>query len=541
MTSQKNAELGSATSSVKPIDPHTRFIVVGVIVVGSFIALLNQTVMSPALPALMRDFNITTGTVQWVTSVYMLVSGIMVPISGYLIDKFSAALRQALATFMVGTLLCAVAPNFMLLLVGRILQSAGSGVLLPLVAVVPMLVYPPDKRGTAMGMAGIVMAAGPAIGPVVGGLVIDSFGWRPMFIGIAVVALVILVGGTMMLKNVGELKNPKLNILSVILSTIAFGGLLYGFSSASTMGWTSPVVITSIVVGLVAFVAFVYKQVKLDEPLLRVDTLATRNFRNSAILVTLINAAVAATNVTLPIFIQNVLGQSATVTGMVMLPAAAIGIILSPVAGAAFDKFGPRGVGIGGLALMTISLGLLGTINTRTSVLFVAVFCALQASGQAIANMPINTWGVNALPNDMIAHGNAIANTGRQIAAAIATSLLVTAETSMTASHMSQGVKSATASGIAFSYLLCAAISLVALIICIFTVTSRAKEKAARNAKASEAQASAEVAAETTEGQPAEHHYAGAYVAPPPPVQAGPGTVHRRDHGRSALQLPGQR
>ena len=269
MTSQKNAELGSATSSVKPIDPHTRFIVVGVIVVGSFIALLNQTVMSPALPALMRDFNITTGTVQWVTSVYMLVSGIMVPISGYLIDKFSTRklFAGALATFMVGTLLCAVAPNFMLLLVGRILQSAGSGVLLPLVAVVPMLVYPPDKRGTAMGMAGIVMAAGPAIGPVVGGLVIDSFGWRPMFIGIAVVTLVILVGGTMMLKNVGELKNPKLNILSVILSTIAFGGLLYGFSSASTMGWSSPVVIISIVVGLVAFVAFVYKQVKLDEPL----------------------------------------------------------------------------------------------------------------------------------------------------------------------------------------------------------------------------------------------------------------------------------
>lgn len=138
MTSQKTAEFGSAASSVKPIDSHARFIVVGVIVVGSFIALLNQTVMSPALPALMRDFNITTGTVQWVTSVYMLVSGIMVPISGYLIDKFSTRklFAGALATFMVGTLLCAVAPNFVLLLVGRILQSAGSGVLLPLVAVV---------------------------------------------------------------------------------------------------------------------------------------------------------------------------------------------------------------------------------------------------------------------------------------------------------------------------------------------------------------------------------------------------------------------
>ena len=377
MTSQRTAEFGSAASSVKPIDSHARFIIVGVIVVGSFIALLNQTVMSPALPALMRDFNITTGTVQWVTSVYMLVSGIMVPISGYLIDKFSTRklFAGALATFMVGTLLCAVAPNFVLLLIGRVLQSAGSGVLLPLVAVVPMLVYPPDKRGTAMGMAGIVMAAGPAIGPVVGGLVIDSFGWRPMFIGIAVVALVILVGGTMMLKNVGELKNPKLNILSVILSTIAFGGLLYGFSSASTMGWASPVVITSIVVGLVAFVAFVYKQVKLDEPLLRVDTLATRNFRNSAILVTLINAAVAATNVTLPIFIQNVLGQSATVTGMVMLPAAAVGIILSPVAGAAFDKFGPRGVGIG--VPNEFNRGL----NNRTAI--------YTPFAQAIPNVPV--------------------------------------------------------------------------------------------------------------------------------------------------------
>ncbi len=270
----------------------TQIRIVAVVVLGAFLALLNQTVMSPALPVIMSDFAIDASTAQWIMSIYPLVSGIMVPVSAFLIDKFStrALFFGATLVFALGTLLCAAAPDFLFLIIGRVLQAAGSGVLMPLVSVVPMLVFPVEKRGTAMGMAGIVMSAGPAVGPVVGGAVIDTYGWRTMIGAIVPLAILVLVLGVFMLKNVGELKNPKLDLPSVVLSTIAFGGLLYGFSSASSMGWGNPVVLGSIVAGVVCLVLFVVRQGKIEDPLLQLGTLKTREFRVAAIIVTLINA-----------------------------------------------------------------------------------------------------------------------------------------------------------------------------------------------------------------------------------------------------------
>lgn len=284
----------------------TQIRIVAVVVLGAFLALLNQTVMSPALPVIMSDFAIDASTAQWIMSIYPLVSGIMVPVSAFLIDKFStrALFFGATLVFALGTLLCAAAPDFLFLIIGRVLQAAGSGVLMPLVSVVPMLVFPVEKRGTAMGMAGIVMSAGPAVGPVVGGAVIDTYGWRTMIGAIVPLAILVLVLGVFMLKNVGELKNPKLDLPSVVLSTIAFGGLLYGFSSASSMGWGNPVVLGSIVAGVVCLVLFVVRQGKIEDPLLQLGTLKTREFRVAAIIVTLINAACLVTNTLLPLLLQ---------------------------------------------------------------------------------------------------------------------------------------------------------------------------------------------------------------------------------------------
>ena len=175
----------------------TQIRIVAVVVLGAFLALLNQTVMSPALPVIMSDFAIDASTAQWIMSIYPLVSGIMVPVSAFLIDKFStrALFFGATLVFALGTLLCAAAPDFLFLIIGRVLQAAGSGVLMPLVSVVPMLVFPVEKRGTAMGMAGIVMSAGPAVGPVVGGAVIDTYGWRTMIGAIVPLAILVLVLG----------------------------------------------------------------------------------------------------------------------------------------------------------------------------------------------------------------------------------------------------------------------------------------------------------------------------------------------------------
>lgn len=456
--------------------------IVAVVVLGAFLALLNQTVMSPALPIIMADFGIDASTAQWIMSIYPLVSGIMVPVSAYLIDKFSTRklFFGALVAFAAGTLLCAVAPDFLWLIVGRVLQAAGSGVLMPLVAVVPMLVFPVEKRGTAMGMAGIVMSAGPAVGPVAGGAVIDAFGWRAMVGAIVPLSLIVLVMGVFMLKNVGELKNPKLDFASVALSTVAFGGLLYGFSIASSLGWTSPVVLGSVAAGVVCLVLFARRQGKLEQPLLDLGCLRTREFRVAAIIVTLINAACLVTNTLLPLLLQTALGASAFETGMAMLPAAAVGIIISPISGVVFDKFGPRVISVVGLALMTGALFALSLSSTATPILVVALFCMLQAAGQALANMPVNTWGVNALRNEMIAHGNAIANTGRQVAGGLCTALIVTVMTSVTAGGTAAGatLQAATATGAGVAYKVCAAIGLVSLVYCIVAVRP-AKRKAA--------------------------------------------------------------
>ena len=447
---------------------------VGVVVLGAFLALLNQTVMSPALPVIMADFGIEAGTAQWIMSIYPLASGIMVPISAFLIDRFStrALFFSATGVFAAGTLLCAIAPSFAPLIVGRVLQAASSGVLLPLVAVVPLLVFPVEKRGTAMGLAGIVMAAGPAVGPVVGGAVIDSFGWRVMLGAIVPLALIVLVCGVVFLKNVGERKNPQLDVASVILSTVAFGGLLYGFSSASSLGWTSPIVLVSIVAGIVCLVCFVRRSLRIENPLLELATLKTPSFRTAALVVTLINAACLVTNTTLPILLQTALGASAFETGMVMLPAAAVGIILSPVAGMVFDRFGPRAISVAGLALMTVALFMFSGADEHMSVVTAAELCGMQACGQSMANMPVNTWGVNALRDDLIAHGNAIANTGRQVAGGLATALIVTAMTGVTSAQIAGGaeVAAATAAGVGSAYFICGCIGAVALVFAVFCV-----------------------------------------------------------------------
>ena len=452
--------------------------IIGVVLAGAFLAILNQTVLSPALPKLMETFSINAGMAQWVTSIYLLVNGIMVPISAFLIDRFSTRklFFASMGVFVVGTVVCAMAPSFEILIVGRVLQAAGAGVQLPLVAVVPMLIFPPEKRGTAMGIAGIVMSVAPAAGPVVAGIIIDAMGWRAMFWSIAPLGLITLIAAIFLLGNVGELKNPHLDIPSVLLSTVAFGGLLYGFSSASTLGWGSPAVIISIIAGAICFVFFILRQKKLEEPLLQIKTLKSNVFATSAIIVTLINCAAAVTNVTLPIFLQNVLGASALDTGMVMMPAAAVGIILSPLSGVIFDKFGPRGISVVGLLIMTLALFGFSRITSDATLATAAILCTLMATGQTLANMPVNTWGINALSNDMIAHGNAISNTGRQVGGAICTALIVTIMTMVTANNANLGVAESTCAGIQAAYFACAVIAALALIFAIIKVRNTKKE-----------------------------------------------------------------
>lgn len=447
-------------------------LVIGIIVAGAFIAILNQTVLSPALPKLMETFNITAGTAQWVTTIYMLVNGIMVPVTGFLIDRFSTRklFITSMCVFMVGTALCAIAPSFGVLTFARVLQAMGAGIQLPLVGYVPMLIFPREKRGTAMGMAGIVMSCAPAVGPVLAGWVIDSFGWRMMFAAMIPLAVLVTILSIIFLKNVGETKKPHLDIFSVLLSSLAFGGLLYGFSNASTVGWVSPMVIGPAVIGAISLIWFIKRQLKLKEPLLQLKVLKTPVFAYSAFIVTVINSSIAVGSIILPLYLQNVLGCSAFETGLMMMPGAASSIIMSPASGLLFDRFGPRTISIVGLTALMGSMAVLATIGPDTSKLLLICVYVMQSAGLTLANMPVTTWGINSLDNSQIAHGNAISNTGRQVGGSISTALIVTIMTMVTSASQAGNVVLATASGIRAAYGSAAVVAVIALITAILKV-----------------------------------------------------------------------
>ena len=236
-----------------------------VLLSGAFITILNQTLLGTALPPIMKDLQVSESTVQWLQSIFMLVNGIMIPVTAFLIQRYTS--RQlfltAMSIFALGTLICAVGLDFSMLLIGRVLQAAGAGIMMPLMQTILFLLFPVEKRGTAMGLFGLVIAFAPAIGPTLSGILVEHLSWRSVFYVVFPIAVVIIVASIFLLKNVTETSNPKLDIASVILSTLGFGGLLYSFSSVGEAGWGSVQFILPLIVGIIALVIFIRRQLNL--------------------------------------------------------------------------------------------------------------------------------------------------------------------------------------------------------------------------------------------------------------------------------------
>jgi len=292
-----------------------------VLLSGAFVTILNQTLLGTALPPIMEDLNLSENTAQWLQSVFMLVNGIMIPVTAFLIDRFTTRklFLTAMGLFTLGTLTAAIAPNFSILMVGRILQASGAGIMMPLMQTVLFLLFPVERRGTAMGLFGLVIAFAPAIGPSLSGWLVDQFPWRSVFYVVLPIAIFDMIAAYFLLKNVTELKKPKLDILSVILSTIGFGGLLYGFSIAGDMGWSSSQVILAIVVGIISLYLFITRQLKLKEPLLEFRVFKYGIFTLATGLGMVVFAAMIGTNVILPLYMQNMIGFTALKSGLVLL------------------------------------------------------------------------------------------------------------------------------------------------------------------------------------------------------------------------------
>lgn len=447
-------------------------LIIGVMLAGAFIAVLNQMVLSPALPSIMEDLNITAVEGQWLTTAFMLVNGIMIPVTAYLISRFTTRqlFLSSMILFTAGTVLAGFSRSFFLLLVARILQAMAAGVLMPMIQTVVLLLFPKEKRGAAMGAVGIVIAFAPAIGPTLSGWFVDAWGWNSIFLVIAPFSAIVVILGFPLLRNVGETKVIKLDFLSVAYSTLGFGGLLYGCSAAGSYGWSHGLTWGPLAVGIVFLIIFVKRQGKADTPLLELSILKNKTFRYSTIIAMIVNAALIAGGIITPIYLQNILHFTALQSGLIMLPGAIIMGIMSPITGNLFDRFGPRGIALLGMSIMTAFSAVFIFIDENWTFGTLCAVYTIRMFGMSMVNMPLTTWGLNALDNRMIAHGSAINNTARQAAGSIGTAILITIMASVTILNRQEGAVRATLSGMHAAYGVAAAFSAVALVMAILFV-----------------------------------------------------------------------
>lgn len=448
-----------------------------VLLAGAFVAVLNATLLTPALPTIMADMGIASTTVQWLTSGYALTEAVIIPLAAYLMGRFSTRrlFIGGMTLFAAGSLVSAVAPVFPLLLLGRVMQACATGFVMPMVFSVILLVIPRERRGSAMGIIGLVIGFAPTIGPSLSGVLVDTVGWRAIFVIVAFVAAIIVACAAKMLKPYGEFRRSRFDLLSVVLSTCGLICLLYGLSSVSSstnLGFT----VGSIVAGIALVGLYAYRQLNLAEPMLRVDILKTANYRTVVIVIALFQAALIGMETVMPLYIQGVLGQSATVSGLTLLPGALIGAFTGMLAGRLFDKFGVRvPVLIGAVVILC---GVLGFTQFRADspIVLVSVMYAVLAIGIQFTMTPVNTWGVNSLPNEAIQHAQSTSNTINQVAASFGTALLVSVAATVSGAASNLAGVERTFAGYHASF--CTTALLAACAIALILVFVRDKKKA---------------------------------------------------------------
>lgn len=404
----------------------SEFRMMAILLSGAFLAVLSATLLTSALPTIMEDFAVSSTTVQWLTSGYALTEAVVIPLSAFLMGRISTRrlFIGGLSLFGCGSLVAALAPTFPVLLAGRVMQAAATGFVMPMVFSVVLLIIPREKRGSAMGIVGLIIGFAPTIGPSLSGVLVDTMGWRAIFGIVAFLAIFIMLLAAKELKPYGEFHRTKFDAPSVLLSTLGLVSLLYGlssFSSAENRLTTA----TLVVAGIVLVGLYAHRQLHLDEPMLRIDILKVSQYRTVVVVIALLQAALVGMETIMPLYIQGVLNQSATVSGLTLLPGAVIGAFTGLLSGRLFDKFGVRVPVLAGASI--IALGLAGFVSFRADspIVFVSIAYAVMSVGIQFTMTPVNTWGVNSLPNEAIQHAQSTSNTINQVAGSFGTALLV--------------------------------------------------------------------------------------------------------------------
>ena len=409
-------------------------LMVVLLVCGLFIESLTQTLVSPALPAIMREFDTDASTAQWLASGYSIVTASTIPLSAYIIGRFSTRriFIFCLWLFVIGSALCAFAPNFVVLLLGRLFQAACIGGAMPMVMTVVLLCFPAEKRGGAIGLIGLVIGAAPAAGPALAGFLVDSIGWRWIFIIVGAFAALILVLSILNLKSMEGFDRTKFDIISVILTFAGMIPLIYGLSIISTSDdlWIPG---ACIVIGIAFLALYARRQLKLSEPMLNVRILKNARYASVIICIMLIYTSFVGSGVIFPLMVQNGQQMSAAAGGTAMLPGAFIGAILGLVGGSLFDKHGPKVTIIPGALVMLSGAIFLSFLQIDSSFWMDMAAYTLFAVALQFTMTPLNTYGYNSLMNEQIHHAQPITTTSIHVSSALGPAVLVAISASSTA------------------------------------------------------------------------------------------------------------
>ncbi|MBP3953206.1 DHA2 family efflux MFS transporter permease subunit [Bacillus suaedae] len=456
--------------------------VIAILFAGAFVAIFNQTLLNIALPSIMLDFGISNpSTAQWLITGYMLVNGILIPASAYFIQRYSnrSIFILAMSLFVLGTLIAGIAPTFGVLLAARMIQASGSALMMPLLMNVMLAAFPVEKRGAAMGLFGLVMIVAPAIGPTLSGFIVEHYSWRVLFFIVLPIALIPLGLGIFKLNNL-TFQNRELSLdkMSLILSTLGFGGILYGFSAAGQDGWDDSLVVGTIIIGAVSLVMFILRQLKLSEPLLEFRIYKYPMFALSSAISIVLSISMFSAMILMPIYIQTIKGISPFESGLLMLPGALVMGIMSPITGRLFDKYGAKILAAIGMTIVVISTYYFSQLSIASSYVFIMVLYTIRMLGISMVMMPVMTNGLNTLPMRAYPHGTAMNNTLQQVSGAIGSALLITImnkRTTATANELAASgadpagiMNNAMMDGINFTFFVSTFIAGVALLLAFF-------------------------------------------------------------------------
>ncbi|GAA1727517.1 DHA2 family efflux MFS transporter permease subunit [Microbacterium paludicola] len=457
--------------------------VVWLLLIAAFVAILNETTMSIAIPHLNVDLGVPPELGQWLTSAFMLTMAVVIPTTGFLLQRLTTrqAFLLAMSLFSAGTLLALVAPGFWVLLLGRVIQAAGTAIVMPLLMTTVMRVVPAHARGRIMGRVGIVISLAPAIGPTLAGVLLDIANWRWIFGVVLPIAIVALVIGAKLLTNLGETTRAPLDVLSVVLSALAFGGIVFGLSQAgggshgaeATAAMPAGVAFAIIGGAVVMLGLFVWRQIALqrvDDALLDLRVFASRNFTFAIVVMGILSLAMFGTFTALPLYMQDVAQLTATEAGLVVLPGAIMMGLLGPVIGRIYDARGARILLIPGTILVAGVMIFYSMLTEFTPVWALVVAQITMSIGMAMSFTPLFSASLGSLQPRLYSHGSAVLNTLQQVAGAAGVAVLITTMASVSASRQAAGVAelAAGAAGARAAFLFSAIVAVIAVAAAFF-------------------------------------------------------------------------